>query len=233
MNPPDRGAQGVVFDLDGTLADTRADIANAMNVVLRSAGLPTHPPEAYRRFVGDGVDPMVERATAGCSGQDLDELKQAFRQRYRAHLLDETVPYAGVEALLATLAERAVPLAVLSNKPQAMTATIVAQLFGQVSFQAVLGQQTGVPKKPDPTALLEILEGFDLPAQDCAMVGDTAADMGCAVAAGVLPVGVSWGFRGCAELINAGAVHIIEQPVDLLALLSAATGPGDKAVTLP
>jgi phosphoglycolate phosphatase len=225
MNPaggPAKGAvKGVVFDLDGTLADTRSDIAQAMNFVLRRAGLPTHPPDAYRRFVGDGVDPMVERASRGGTGHDLEELKLAFRQRYRAHLVDETVAYAGVEALLLTLCERGVPLAVLSNKPQSMTAAIVAHLFEQVPFEAVLGQRADVPKKPDPTALLEILEILGLQAGQCAMVGDTAADMGCAVASEVLPVGVSWGFRGRTELRGAGAVHVLEQPSELLALVSA------------
>ena len=224
MSPSQGGVDGAVFDLDGTLADTRADIANAMNVVLQRAGLRSHPPDAYRHFVGDGVDVMVERATASCTGHDLDELKQAFRQYYRAHLLDQTAPYEGVNALLVALGARGVPMAVLSNKPQSPTATIVAELFGQVPFRAVIGQRPGVPKKPDPTALLEILESLDLPAERCAMVGDTAVDMRCAVAAGMLPVGVGWGFRDRAELVGAGARHIVEQPAELLTLLSADHG---------
>ncbi len=220
MSPAQPVVTAVVFDLDGTLADTQGDIAGAMNHVLMQAGLPTHPVAAYRRFVGDGVDPMVERAAGGSEGTDLSALKQAFRERYVDHLLDETQPYEGATAMLAALAGRGIALAILSNKPQAMTVRIVETLFGEVPFRAVRGQRVEVPKKPHPAGLLEILAELDVRAEQGAMVGDTPADMGCALAAGALPIGVTWGFRGRAELRAAGAKHLIDRPAELVELLS-------------
>jgi phosphoglycolate phosphatase len=217
---PARGALAVaVFDLDGTLADTQADIAGAMNHVLAAAGLPTHSVPAYRRFVGDGVDAMVERAAGSDGATDLATLKQAFRERYVEHLLDETVPYEGATAMLHGLSRAGIALAILSNKPDAMTVRIVETLFPTISFAAVRGARPGVPKKPAPEALLAILADLEVAAATCAMVGDTGADMGCGVAAGAVPVGVTWGFRDRAELQAAGARHLVDRPADVVGLL--------------
>ncbi|MBW2452960.1 MAG: HAD family hydrolase [Deltaproteobacteria bacterium] len=219
MSPGLRAVTAVVFDLDGTLADTQADIASAMNHVLNHVGLPTHPVVAYRRFVGDGVDAMVERAAGDATGTDVVALKQAFRERYVEHLLDETRPYEGATAMVTALAQRGIALAVLSNKPQAMTARIVERLFSGIAFGAVRGQRVEVPHKPHPAGLLEILEELAVPAEQCVMVGDTAADMGCAVAAGVVPIGVTWGFRDRAELQGAGAQALLDRPAELVELV--------------
>ena len=209
---------GVIFDLDGTLADTLHDIAAAMNHVLSAHQLPTHPIDAYRGFLGSGVGVLVERALPSGSEERHGELLAAFRERYLDQLIVETRAFPGIDELLADLDAAGVSLAVLSNKPQVPTARIVATLFPTVGFRAVYGQRPEIPRKPDPSAALAIASELDLPPARIAFVGDTAIDMETAVGAGMLPVAVSWGFRGIDELRRAGARHLLAHPSELVTL---------------
>jgi phosphoglycolate phosphatase len=210
----------VIFDLDGTLADTLRDIADAMNDVLMAAGMPDHPYSTYPGFVGGGVKVLVERATPSDQQHRLDELREAFRERYFAQLILHTQAYAGIERLLDELTSRSITLAVLSNKPDAATRHIVRELFGSSRFASVHGQRDGIPKKPDPSAVLDMAQELGSAPARCAFVGDTAIDMTTATRAEMLPVGVLWGFRDRDELIGAGARHLLDEPADLLRLLS-------------
>jgi phosphoglycolate phosphatase len=203
----------IVFDLDGTLVDTVVDIAASMNHALVTHGARALPIVTYRRIVGEGVHRLAERALEeqGATG-DADALVDAFRPHYAAHLLDATAPYPGIPALLDALVARGTPLAVLSNKPDAPTKAVVRALFPAIPFVAVYGERPGIPRKPDPTALREILGDRD-PAR-CALVGDTLIDVGTARAAGVRAIAVAWGFRPAAEL--ASADRVLLAPADLL-----------------
>jgi phosphoglycolate phosphatase len=205
-------SRAVVFDLDGTIADTLADIGAAMNHVLEEEGLPVHALGDYRRFVGMGARELVHQA----AGRFDERLLAAFRARYVDHLFDRTRPYPGIEELLADLARRGVPLAVLSNKPHRFTTRIVDALFSGLPFVAVFGEREGVPKKPDPTALLEIAGLFELAPSECVLVGDSEIDVQAARAASMRAIAVTWGFRDRAELLRAEP-HAIADSVEELA----------------
>lgn len=212
--------RAVLFDLDGTLADTLDDIADATNHALTAHGLPTHRREAYRELVGEGVTRLVERA--------LPPGRKAFRQRvlddlasyYVEHMLDRSAPYPGIPDLLDELAARGVPMAVLSNKPHSAARWMVERLFGAVPFVAVMGERSDVPPKPDPESALEIAADAGIEPSGWLYLGDTRTDMETATAAGMIPVGALWGFRDRDELEAHGARVVLESPHELLDLLT-------------
>jgi phosphoglycolate phosphatase len=208
----------VVFDLDGTLLDTLADIAEAANRVLVQRGLAAHELDAYRQFVGEGVRVLFERSLPreACTRELIDACADDFRQTYAECWNIRTHPYDGIESLLSALVERKVRLAVLSNKPDNFTKACVREYFPQFPFEAVLGQRDGVPRKPDPAGALEIAAVMDLAPDRFLYAGDTAVDMQTALAAEMFPVGVLWGFRPLPELLAGGAQAVIEHPAELL-----------------
>ena len=210
----------VLFDLDGTLADTLGDIASSMNDALAAVGLPTHPPEAYRRFVGDGVLMLARRALGPGREVLAPDLVDAFRTLYAGRLVRATRPYPGIVPLLEDLRARELPLAVLSNKPHDATRAIVEALFGAETFTAVTGEQAGTPRKPDPTAALALARLLAVPPARCLLVGDSPVDIVTATRAGMVPVGVAWGFRSPDDLVEAGAEVVLAQPAELLRLLA-------------
>jgi phosphoglycolate phosphatase len=210
--------RGVIFDLDGTLVDSLGDIAAAMNRTLAARGFPTHPLDAYRSFVGDGVQKLAERALPKEAQGERTSLVAAYEADYAEHLLESSVPYPGIPELLDALSARGLPMAVLSNKPEAPTRRLVAALFGRWKFREVTGERPGVPRKPDPTAALQLARAMDVPAMDIAFIGDTLVDVSCARAAGMRPLGVLWGFR--AQEVAASGVTTVRHPEELLPLLS-------------
>lgn len=218
-----RPIAAVLFDLDGTLADTLADIAAAMDRVLSAARLPTHGRDAYRRFVGSGARALVERALAATERHRIDEHLAQFIEEYTAHLVVDSRPYPGIDDMLTALAARTRPpaLAVLSNKPHAATERVVGALFPTAPFQRVYGHRADWPKKPDPRAALALAGELGVAADACLFVGDTAVDMETAARAGMTGVGCAWGFRDRDELVVAGASVVIDQPMDLLELVTA------------
>ncbi len=211
--------RAVLFDLDGTLADTLADLANATNWALTQLDCPTHPLKDYRHMVGDGVRQLCVRALPSDKQHLVDEVVHRMRQRYAEHCYDLTVLYPGIAKLVSTLASRGCKLAVLSNKPDDFTKLMVAHYFPLNPFHDVRGQLPGVPLKPDPTAALEVARHLDVPTSNWFYLGDTNTDMRTACAAGMFPVGVLWGFRGRDELLNNGARALVEQPEQVLTLL--------------
>lgn len=216
-------ARAVIFDLDGTLLDTLDDLADSMNTVLRDHGLPPHPVDSYRRFVGDGVTNLVLRALPETARARADRepawlraLVEAMRSEYGRRWSGKTRPYPGVPELLAALRGRGIRLAVLSNKPHDFCGTITDHFLGRHTFDRVLGARAGVPHKPDPAGVLEILKAFGLPATAVLYVGDSSTDMDTARAAGLVAVGVLWGFRSRDELTEHGATILLDHPGDLL-----------------
>lgn len=207
--------KAVLFDLDGTLTDTLADIAAAMNRALRLHQLPQWPVDAYRYLVGNGAKVLSERCV-----RDRQELAPAVRQTYQAyyevHNLVETKPYDGVPELLAALHARGLALAVLSNKPDADTKAVVRHFFPDVPFAVVRGQVEGVPVKPDPAGALAVADRMGVGPGDFLYLGDTSVDMNCALRAGMHPVGALWGFRTEEELRESGAEFVAKNPMDVL-----------------
>ncbi len=215
--------RAVIFDLDGTLADTLADIAGAMNRALASLGLPARAHDEYRGMIGDGAANLARRALAdgGAPADDrlAEEALRRFRAEYGERLIVATVPYPGIPELLDALVARRVPMAILSNKPDLPTRRIVDRLFARWPWVAVQGEVPARPRKPDPASTLAIAAATGIPPSDWALVGDGPADMKAARAAGMRAVAATWGFRSRAELAAAGAQAFIDQPADLLALL--------------
>jgi len=217
MTPP----RPVIFDLDGTLLDTLLDIANAANDCLVEEGAPIHTPDAYRFFVGEGVQVLMgrvlpeDRRDAETIARCVARFGQAYERRWREH----SAPYPRVERLLDELRSRDAPTAVLSNKPQDFTRKCTDFFFPGYPFRVVFGARPGVPRKPAPDGATEIGHILGTEPNKIVYVGDSSVDMRTAVAAGMFPVGVSWGFRPRMELIAAGAAVIIDDPLELPAIL--------------
>lgn len=208
--------RAVLFDLDGTLVDTLQDIAEAMNRVLADAGLELLPIEAYRDHVGWGARDLMRRALPAAEQARIEEHLAAFRVHYYAKPLGSSALYPGIGELLDELERRAVPMGILTNKPEEPALKVVGALMGEVPFREVRGAREGVPPKPDPTALLEVAEVVGAPPEGCLYLGDTEVDVQAARAAGMTPIGVRWGFRP--DHLE-GAAHLLTHPTDLLPLL--------------
>jgi phosphoglycolate phosphatase len=217
----------VLFDLDGTLLDTLADIAHAANEALVRSGLPEHPPEAYRRFIGDGVATLFRRALPPEAVEEglVERCVAAFRDAYERCWDRSSRPYDGIPELLDALAGRGLALAVLSNKPDDFTRRCAEAFLGRWPLRAVLGQRPGVPRKPDPAGALEVADRLGIPAGRFLYVGDSAVDMETARRAGMHPVGVSWGYRPAEELWASGAAAVIHRPAELLNILDGLRSP--------
>lgn len=213
--------QAVVFDLDGTLLDTIDDLADSMNAVLADNGLPVHPVESYKIFVGDGVVSLVRRALpAGQYSEDeINKYVLLMREQYTRRWADKTRPYAGIEDMLRALGRRGIKLTVLSNKPHDFTKLCVEKFLGGFTFDVVQGVEPDVAPKPDPAGAKRIGELLNLPASAFLYLGDTNTDMQTANAADMYAVGATWGFRTADELLQHGAKTLIDHPMDLLKLL--------------
>lgn len=210
--------EAAIFDLDGTLADTLEDIGEAMNEALRRLGQPTHPWDAYRAFVGEGVVKLAQAALPPDRQELAPRAVAEFRAHYSAHIVDHTRPFPEIPSALDALVQRGIRLAVLSNKLDAMTRRIVEVCFSRWRFDPVFGEREGVPKKPDPSAAGEIAEALGVKPARIAFIGDTAIDIHTARRAGMYAVGVSWGFRPPEELAEAGADAILTTPRELIDL---------------
>jgi len=213
--------KSVIFDLDGTLLDTLDDISDSANAVLARNGYPTHTKNEYRFFVGDGAPVLVRRVLpeAARTETTIQRLYQEFRSEYGRNWKTKTRPYDGVPAMLDRLGRGGFKLAVLSNKPDDFTKMCVVELLSTSRFDIVSGQRDEVPPKPDPTGALWITRELGVIPGECMFVGDTSIDIKTAVAAGMKPVGVAWGFRPVEELESAGADRILEAPGDIFSLL--------------
>ena len=187
----------VIFDLDGTLLNTIADLANSTNYALKVLGYPIHEPDKYNFMVGNGINKLFERALP--DGEKTEEnvlrVRQEFVPYYDQHNADKSRPYPGVTELLETLQTAGMQLAVASNKYQAATEKLIAHYFPNIKFTAVFGQREGIPVKPDPIIVKEILQIAKVQEEETLYVGDSGVDMQTAINAGVTSCGVTWGFR--------------------------------------
>ncbi len=210
----------VIFDLDGTLLDTIADLGTATNHALAANNFPTHPVEAYPMMVGNGVRRLIERAMPSESRTEtIERLLTDFRAFYDEHLHDLSKPYPGIPALLNALRSRGVAVAVASNKYESAVRRLISHFFPDIPFVSVCGNIEGYPVKPDPSIVFRVLTEHPTPKSGVLYVGDSAIDIETARRACVESVGVSWGFRPVRELTGAFADHIITAPSDLLDLL--------------
>ncbi len=211
---------GVIFDLDGTLVDTLEDIADAMDRVLALEGAPGHSYDEYRYLIGHGIRNLVTESLPPGS-RDEETVARCYARMiedYGGNSLVKTRPYDGVTELVRELRAAGVPLAIHSNKSDALTRDIVAALLDPEDFVVVSGARPDAPLKPDPAVALAIASRFGLPPARIVYLGDSLVDMRTATAAGMIAVGASWGFRTKDELVESGAAAVIDRPLDLLTL---------------
>lgn len=211
--------EAVIFDLDGTLINSLDDLADSCNEMLIAFDFPTHDTEKYRYFVGNGVRKLVQRAIPAEKAKDdlfVERALAKFREIYNGRVLNKTRAYPGVRETLTKLQTKEIPVAVCTNKPTDAASTIINILFEPETFSMIIGDRKGYPKKPDPANVLYIAEQWGIKPENIAYVGDSSVDMQVAVNAGMLPVGVLWGFRGKDELLEHGAKFLLEKPTDLL-----------------
>lgn len=208
----------VIFDLDGTLLNTIEDLGEATNYALARIGFPSHPLRAYNMMVGNGVAKLLTRALP--SGHDTEEnlskMRFYFTEYYGKHCMDHSKPYPGIIELLESLRDAGVKLAVASNKYQEAVEKLVNHYFPMVNWAAVEGQKEGIPTKPDPSIVFEILTQSPTPKADVLYVGDSGIDMETARRACVDSVGVTWGFRSMSELKAYHADLIVNTCEDIL-----------------
>ena len=206
-----------IFDLDGTLLNTIEDLGYAANHALQAHGYPTHSIASYPFFVGNGVRRLIERVLPEDARTEatIDRLLVTFKEYYNDNNTDYTKPYEGIPELLSLLSSRGVAIAVASNKYQAATEKLISHFFPTLSFIAVEGQKEGVPVKPDPSIVFEILAKAKTPKADTIYIGDSGVDMETARRACVDSVGVTWGFRPEKELVENHADTIVNSPGDI------------------
>lgn len=206
----------LIFDLDGTLIDTRQDLANAVNHAAQHLGKEPLSLEQVTRLVGDGVRTFFVRAFEGESEEALAKALALFREFYSRHLADHSLPYPRMREVLAHF--HAQKKAVLSNKPQEFTLALLQRLEVHGFFEMIIGGGAGFPLKPDPQALHAILASFQTLSHRALMIGDGENDILAGKAAGVKTCAVTYGFRPAEKLLALQPDYVAHAPEDLTAL---------------
>ena len=213
--------RAVIFDIDGTLLDTLQDIANSANRALFKFGFAQHQVAAYKYFVGDGMEALAFRVLPE-DRRDKDtvaKMIEAINAEYSEHWTDTTRPYPGIPELLQKLTELGIKFAALSNKPDGSALMTVTRFLPGYHFEFIFGVSPSRPRKPDPSGAIEIASKLNIPVKKFLFVGDTNTDMETAVAAGMYPAGVLWGFRNPDELLASGARALISNPLEVLKIV--------------
>lgn len=209
--------EAIVFDLDGTLADTLRDLAEAGNAALIEYGFAPHPVESYRMMVGNGIRKLMERAAnPDTSPQTIDSLTAEMIRLYDRDCLRYTKAYEGMPETLAALKADGIRLFVVTNKPDAQAKKILSHLYAENTFDGIFGNDVGRKTKPDPALTLQVLSTVGAHPSRSLFVGDSNVDMFTAANAGMSGAGVTWGFRKIKELRDAGAQFILHKPAEIL-----------------
>lgn len=212
----------VIFDLDGTLLNTIADLGNAANHTLSELGLPQHSPDEYRLMVGNGMRKLIMRALPDDKAADdsfVDSTLAAFLVYYADHIDIHTRPYPGIPELITNLSRNGYRLAVASNKIQAGTERLIRKFFPGIEFVAVMGNSPDYPLKPDAALVEYIMDKAGTDRAHTIMIGDSGTDIQTARNAGITIIAVSWGFRPRHELTVAD--HIADSTEQIQRILES------------
>ena len=213
----------IIFDLDGTLLNTIADLAASTNYSLNELGYPQHPESAYNMFVGNGIGKLLERALpeSARTPEILAKIKKMFLKHYDENNINLSTVYKGIPSLLQTLQNEGYILAVASNKYQKATEKLIKHFFSEIKFAAVFGQRDEVPVKPDPMVVNDIITITGIyNKREILYIGDSGVDMQTAINADVDSCGVTWGFRSREELLSFSPDFIVDKPDEILSVLS-------------
>ena len=211
-----------IFDLDGTLTDTLESLTYSINGTLSELGLKNITSDQCRRFVGDGAKMLVKRALEASGDPKLQHLEEAVAVYGRIFAENCTYlvkPYDGITEMINELKKKNIKIAVFSNKPHNQTVDVVETIFGKGIFDHIQGQKEGVPRKPDPAGIFQILKEFHTDISEGLYIGDSDVDMKTGKAAGIKTIGVNWGFRTKQILIDSGADVTIDHAEELLKLI--------------
>ena len=207
--------KAIIFDLDGTLLDTLADLAEGTNYALRVNGFPERTLDEIRRFVGNGARKLIERAVPdGLVEAALEKVRQDFDIYYKVHCKDHTGPYPGIMEMLQELVQQGYSLGVVSNKPDFAVQDLIPEYFPDI-FSSISGERQGVAKKPAPDLILEAMKNLQADSSNAVYVGDSEVDMEAAANAGIPCISVVWGFKGKKFLEEQQAEMIIEKPSEI------------------
>lgn len=208
--------KAAIFDMDGTLTDTLADLFDSVNEMLAHYNFPLCTLDEVRQFVGNGARILMRRSLPADKENLIDEALKFYNDCYARNCLNKVTPYAGIMELLTTLEAKKIPLGVCTNKQHFAAVKIAEKTLAPIKFGYVSGDEPGQPRKPDPTRALAGAKLFNVAPDDVAYFGDTAVDMQTAINAGFLAIGVTWGFRSREELVESGAQIIIDHPTEIL-----------------
>lgn len=205
-----------IFDLDGTLLNTLADLASSTNYALRQYGMPEHSVDDVRRFVGNGVGKLIERAIPeGLANPQYEDVLATFRKHYMLHSLDTTAPYPGIESLLHSLRSHGCNVAVVSNKFYNATVELCRHFFAD-TVEVAIGERENIRRKPAPDTVFEAMRQLGVSGEDTVYVGDSDVDVATARNSGIPCISVLWGFRDRDFLIEHGATTFVNTPEDIL-----------------
>lgn len=208
-----------ILDIDGTLLDSVESIAYVGNHVLKTYGLTPQPVSSYNYFAGDGANETVRRSMIAAGDEALTHFEEGcilYRALFAKDPMYKVTAFDGMPETLRELKKRGIRLAVLSNKPHDAAVRAIETIYGKDCFDVIIGQQDGIPRKPAPEGAWMIADQFDVRPEECMYVGDTDTDMQTGKAAGMMTIGVTWGFRDREELEEHHADIIIDHPLDLL-----------------
>ncbi len=223
------GINTIIFDLDGTLLNTLDDLADSVNYALRKFGFPERSLEEVRGFVGNGVRNLMQLAIpGGFDNPQYENCLEAFRKHYSKNMNNRTRPYPGIIELLEELVKNKYKLAIVSNKFESAVKELAKEFFREY-ISVAIGESGEVRKKPEPDCVFEALRVLASEPGKAVCVGDSEVDIRTARNAGVPCIGVTWGFRSRELLINEGADHIIDSPLELVGLLERDFAPFSEA----
>jgi len=214
--------KALIFDLDGTLLDTLDDLSDSMNLALQQMNFPTHDRLRHKSFIGNGIEIFASRALPEKARDEKTILRcvEFFNVEYHRRYNKKTLPYGGLNEVLKNLMALDLPLAVLSNKTDSFTKLMVKEFFPEINFSFICGSLPHVPKKPHPQAALELASQLNLAPANILFIGDSTVDIQTAKNAGMIPLGVTWGFRSFEELKKEGAQFIINAPSELIPIMT-------------